>query len=357
MAEVNEELSLRELIIKIKEVARYISSKWYFLLIAVITGGAIGVFYAKSKVPVYYASTTFVLEANDRGGLSQYAGMAAMVGLDVGGNGGGIFQGDNILELYKSRRMIELALLSKTVPGSDELLVERFIAQKNMDNPESINTMDSLSTYFKTPLDLLGQEEVRKRDSLMSSYVKEINNTVLKVDKADKKSSLIKVDVVFPDEVFAKSFNESIVAHVNRFYTDTKIGKSLKNVQILEKKVDSVKRTLTGAIYSSAEVLDRTPNLNPTRQAQRIAPSQQAQYSAETNKIVLGQLIQNLELTKMSMLQEQPLIQLVDSPVYPLDVVKKSATLWAVFGGILAIFLTLAALIAVRMYHNVMQDK
>src|SRR5690606_11077352 len=104
------------------------------------------------------------------------------------------------------------------------------------------------------------------------------------------------------------------------FYRQTKTKKTVDNIAILEKKADSDRAVMTGAIYDAVQASDITPNINPTRQVQRVVPSQKAQFSAEANKAVLTQLQQNLELAKMALLQEQPLIQLVDQPVFPLKV-------------------------------------
>ena len=111
----DNEISLRELIQKIKNWFTFIRSKWVYLLIAIVLGAGLGFLYAKLKKPVYTATATFVLEdGGGGGGLGQYAGIASMVGLDLGGGGGsGIFSGDNILELYKSRTMITNPLVIK----------------------------------------------------------------------------------------------------------------------------------------------------------------------------------------------------------------------------------------------------
>src|SRR5690606_32597671 len=115
------------LILNVQGWIRYLLSKWRILLIAGIAGGMIGLFYSIRKDPLYIATTTFVLEGSDaKNRLSQYAGVAAMAGVDLGG-GGGLFQGDNILELYKSRTMLAKTLLSKVHSDSNVLLIERFI--------------------------------------------------------------------------------------------------------------------------------------------------------------------------------------------------------------------------------------
>src|SRR5690606_13064297 len=123
-------------------------------------------------------------------------------------------------------------------------------------------------------------------DSIITRFADAINKDVLSVEKPDKKLSIIQVEVSSPDEVFSKVFNENLVRRVNDFYVETKTKKSTENIAILETKIDSVRSVMEGAIYSAARVSDATPNLNPTKQTQRIAPTQQAQFSAETNKVM-----------------------------------------------------------------------
>jgi len=319
----SEEISLKELILKIQEWFRYLLSKWYILLVVGLIGATAGFFYAKSKKPIYTATTTFVLESGESGGggLGQYAGMAAMVGIDLGGAGGGIFQGDNLLELYKSRKMIEATLLTPSSGEGNKPLIDKFLTVTKTKELWKEKKPELLNIDFSIPTqpDALKQ---RQRDSVITLVVEVINKEVLKVGKPDKKLSIIKIDVKSEDEVFAKEFNEALVKEVNDFYVQTKTKKSLDNIAILQHKTDSVRAVMNGAISSAAVIIDATPNLNPTKQAQRIVPSQRSQFSAETNKAILGQLVQNLEMSKMTLLKESPLIQKLDEPIFPLKVDK-----------------------------------
>ena len=122
----NDEISLKELIQKLQGWYHYLLSKWKTIVLAGIIGGILGLTYAYLKKPMYTAETTFVLEEGESGGsLGQYAGLASMVGIDLGGSGGGIFKGDNILELYKSRKMIQETLLSEGIfEGKKEKLID-----------------------------------------------------------------------------------------------------------------------------------------------------------------------------------------------------------------------------------------
>ncbi len=352
-----DEVSVKELIVSLQGWVRYLWSKWLILLLAGVIGGALGLWYAFAKTPVYKATTTFVLEGGEgQGRMSQYAGMAAMVGINLGGSGGGLFQGDNILELYKSRSMLEQTLLSTIDSETEELLIERYVTYNKLDEAW-VDNPPLASLDFRQDPTQFNAETLRVRDSVITDIVNSVRSNLLNVSKPDKNLSIIQVEVTSPDETFSKSFNENLVRRVNDFYVQTKTKKSTDNIAILEAKVDSVREVMSGAIYSAARISDATPHLNPTRQTQRIGPSQEAQFSAETNKVILSQLVQNLEMARMAQLQEQPLIQLVDTPVYPLPVDRLGKAKGIVIGGFLLGFLTLLTLIGLKWYRDVMREE
>ncbi|WP_029278153.1 Wzz/FepE/Etk N-terminal domain-containing protein [Pedobacter borealis] len=348
----NDEISLKELILKICEWWRYLLSKWIIILICALLGGILGFWYAANKKPLYTATTTFVLEDEKGGGLGSLAGLASMAGVDLGGGGGGIFQGDNILGLYKSRTMLEQTLLTLVdVNGKKQLLVERYIdvnelRKKWAKKPELVN-LQFIADSLRDGTKLL--QPNRLRDSVLGDIVSDINKNYLNVAKPDKKLSTIQVDVKAKDELFAKNFNDALVKNVNEFYINTKTKKTLQNVKILQQKTDSVRAVMNGAIYTAVAVADATPNLNPTRQVQRVAPAQKAQFSAETNKAVLGEMVKNLELTKMTLLKETPLIQVIDQPIYPLTKERFGKLKGLIMGGFLAGFLVVLGLIVRRL--------
>lgn len=339
---VSGELSLGELAIKIKRWISYLLSKWYIILILLGIGIAGGLFYAKANKPIYMATTTFVLESGDNnsGGLGQVAGLAALAGLDFGSSSGGIFQGDNLLELYKSRKMIEAALYDPIPGDSSVLMVDKYLEISGLKKRWEKKKPTLLKISFKEAKQK-SSELQRAKDSVMNSIVANISDKDLVVDKLDKKLSIIKVELKSTNEVFAKDFNSALVKKVNEFYVKTKTKKSEDNIKILQHKTDSVRGVLNGAITSAAIVIDNTPNLNPTKQAQRIIPTQRSQFSAETNKAILSQLIQNLEMAKLSLMRETPLIQVIDEPVLPLSKKSIGVIKGIILGGVLGIFISL----------------
>ncbi|MHA4894097.1 lipopolysaccharide biosynthesis protein [Pedobacter sp. PWIIR3] len=356
----SEEISLKELISKANYFIIYLKTKWIFIFFFCLLGGITGFAYAWSKRPVYVAATSFVLDdgGGNGGSLSSIAGLASIAGIDLSNDGGGIFQGDNILELYKSRAMIEKALLTEiNYKGKAELLVDRYIDFNGLKKEWSKSPELKNMSFLNIGKEKSSNHCSRLQDSVLGKIVESINSSYLKVAKPDKKLSIIKAEVSSEDEFFAKTFNEQIVKNVNDFYVQTKTKKSLENITILQRKTDSVRTVMNGAIYNVAAVADATPNLNPTRQVQRSAPMQRSQFSVETNKAVLGSLLQNLEMIKMTLLKETPLIQIIDKPVYPLEVNRISKSKAIILGALSAGFLAIFMLLMRKVFKDIIAEQ
>lgn len=343
-----DEISLKEFILHIRGLYRYLLSKWLIILIFGLLGGTLGFLYAYHKKPIYTATSTFVLDNGDRGNaLGSLGGLAAMAGINVGSEGG-LFQSDNIIQLYKSRSMITKTLLSKvTIKGKQELLINRYIDYKKLrDKWKEAPQLKNLQ--FDSPV------FSRVQDSITAMCVNDINKNILRVSKSDQSNGIIEVEVKSNDEIFAKTFNDQMVENVNDFYIQTKTKKSTENLAILQQKTDSVRAKMNGAIYSAAAIADATPNLNPSRLAQRVAPIQRSQFNAETNKAILTELVKNLEMAKINVMHETPLIQVIDRPIYPLDKKGFGKAKGIVIGGLLMGFLICLVLVLRKMMQNIL---
>lgn len=357
MAEENinhteDEISLKELILKLREWFRYLLSKWKTILLAGIIGGILGFTYAYFKKPVYTAETTFVLEEGETGGgLGAYAGLASMVGVDLGGGGGGVFQGDNIIELYKSRRMIQQTLLRRdTFEGKQDLLINRYISFNELreaweDKPK-LKSIDFSIAQSQFTL---------QHDSIISKVVDDINANYLTVAKPDKKLSILKVEIKSKDELFAKSFADNIVATVNNFYVETKTKKSAENLAILQHQADSVRRALNYSIGGVAAAADANPNLNPAFQTLRV-PSQRRQVDVQASGAVYQEIVKNLEMAKITLRKEKPLIQVIDEPIFPLKKERFGKAKGIVLGGIIFGFLIILFLLARKIFNGILSN-
>jgi len=341
-----EEISLQDLVLKLKGWYKYLLTKWLVIVLAGVIGGILGLSYAYFKKLTYTAECTFVLEEGDGGGggLGEYAGLASMVGIDLGGGGGGIFKGDNILQLYKSRKMIEETLLAKdTFNNKPQLLINRFIDFYELQD-KWIKKVDLSKLNFAVPTNKF----TRAQDSVINQLVIEINKKYLNVAKIDKKLSIIKVSFNSKDELFAKSFTNNIVQKVNQFYVETKTKKSAENLAILQKQTDSVKSVLNNSIGGVALAIDANPNLNPAFQTLRV-PSQRRQVDVQASGAVYQEIVKNLEMAKITFRKDKPLIQIIDEPVFPLESDRIGRLIGLIIGGGLSCFIVALFLITKKL--------
>lgn len=341
-----EEESLKELILQIQDWIKYLWRKKWIVIIVGLMGGVIGLVASLLSTPTYSAKVSFVLEDSKSGGGSSLGGLAAMAGINLGGGGGGLFQGDNILELYKSRSMLTKTLLSSTdSTGPKALLIDRYIEMKQMREKWEDKGFADIN-FHGNPKNFS-----RAQDSIIGKMVKNIRENMLTINKPDKMMNQITVETKSPDELFSKYFTESLVQNVTDFYVETRTKKSKENVDVLQFQVDSVRKALNEAIKDVAVSNDF--NLNPARQNLRVG-SAQRQVDIQANEAILKELVKNLELAKVSFRKDSPLIQVIDYPVLPLEQEQLGKKKGIILGGLISGFLIVMVLIGRKYYRDIM---
>jgi uncharacterized protein involved in exopolysaccharide biosynthesis len=334
----SNEIPVSELLRNLADTLRFLTGKWLLILVTGVLLGLVGVLYAWLQKPDYIAQLTFVTE-NDKGSeLGMYAGIAAQFGIDIGSGSGGAFEGDNLIELLKSRNLVEKTLLSST-PSSRNLLIERYL--KNHDF--RLKRLEDGSVPV-VHFDENGNNS-RVEDSILYKVYENIVKTQLEIERVDKKLNLISITMKDSDEPFAKEFTEKLSQNVIQYYTDYKSKRSRQNVQVLQKQTDSVRSMLFGNISEVAAMNDL--NVNPIRQSVKTG-SQRKQIDVQVNGALYGELLKNLELSKIVLRKETPLIQIIDAPKYPLKKKKLGRLLGGFIFSFAGVFLLVIVLIVRR---------
>ena len=352
-----DEISLKELILKIKDWYRFLLSKWIVLLAAGIFGGAIGVGYAFMQKPTYTATLSFALEDEKQGGggLSGALGLASSLGIDLGTSAGGAFSGANLIELMKSRKIVEKALLNpNTINGKTQSLAQYFI------NFNELNKNWSKNSALKNILFDVEADRAKytlQQDSILGNVYASIAgaNGLLSVAQKDKKISIINIEVKSTNELFSKTFTESIAQEVSSYYIEIKSKKARQNMEILQRQTDSIRAELNGAITGVASAADNTFGLNPAMLVRK-TPGTRRQVDVQANTAILTQLVTNLEMAKVSLRKETPLIQVIDKPILPLKKEKIGKLKSLIIGGFLAGFLMALVLISKKLFAGILED-
>jgi hypothetical protein len=349
----NDEISLKELILKIKEWFAYLKSKWKTIFLAGIIGGVIGLTIAWLDKPTYKATLTFAMEDDKGGGggLSGALGIASSFGIDLGGaNVGGAFAASNLTELMKSRLIVEKVLLSPTlINGKITTLAEYYIQindlRKAWKKKPALKNIHFLVNDDRSLYTL-------QQDSILKEIHKDlIDKDHLSIMQKDKKVTILSIEVTSEDEQFSKIFCESIAKETSDFYIETKSKRARLNANVLQKQVDSVRFELNGAITGVATETDNVYNLNPAFNIKG-APTKKKQIDVQANTAILTNLVVQLELAKITLRKETPLIQLIDRPTFPLTKEKLGIFITFIWGIIFSSFFTILYLIIRKQFKN-----
>ena len=353
---IDDKITFRELLLRMVSWIQIFRAKWKLILLLSVVGAVLGALASVIKKPVYTAETSFVLEeTNTMGGMGGMSGIASLLGINLGslGSANGLFQGENILELYRSESMLAQTLLSPSSEAeSDRFLIERYIQFNKLDKKWS-NKVDFSQLDFHKERDSFTVQQ----DSVVREIIKEIKKRNLEVGKPDRKLSIIKIAVRSKDEAFAKMFNETLVKNVNEFYYQTKTKKTGENLEILQYQTDSVRQVLNQSLEKYAAVQDLIPNPNPLLQKATVE-ARRSQVDVQASLAVYEEMVKNLEIAKINHRNNSPLIQIIDSPRYPLEEARIKLGVGMVVGAAIFFLLALFYIYLSGLFHaNFREEK
>lgn len=314
--EENKEYSLVDIINTIKSFSNYLLRKWWLLILVIITGTILGIVFYHRQKPNYRATTTFVLE--EKSGGSSLAGLASQFGINIGSGGGEtLFAGDNILNIIKSKKVVQKVLLKKVGDTlSTKTLADLYLeftgiktSWRNRPLLANINFAN-----IKGPLNEI-------QDSVLNSIQETIVRKNLSVEKTSKLGSIIQVQIAAENCSFARLVSLGLVDETAKLYYAIKTGTAEANIAQLQRRADSLLLLLNRKSFAAAanQPLDINPALRTA-----IVPSEIATRDKTVLATLYAEVTKNLEASKLLLSQQAPVIQILDQPQYLLDSNKKS---------------------------------
>ena len=319
---------LRDVIESIKRFFSYLRSQFMLIALCAVVGLVLPLIYRAMQKPAYAASTTFILEEKSASG-GGLAGIASQVGLDLGslGSGSSLFTGDNILDIIKSRVIIEKVLLTPISGSAGKTLADLYLDFTGLGErlPAPVS-FAILSDSAVAPVHSVYQ------DSVLYVMYEQIAKKNVSVDRLNKKGSIFKIVTVSQNQVFSKNFAERLLKETTTYYVNVKTSTAAANVKRLQARGDSLLRVLNAKSYNAASFQILDPNVAFK------SMSVPAEVSSRDKSIVFSiyaEVTKNLEMSRIALVSQTPVIQLLDVPKYPLMDDRKSYVFLG-FAGLLA---------------------
>jgi hypothetical protein len=329
----------------ILEFFRYLLRKWWLFVITGAVAGVLGIVYAGMQEINYESNLSFVLQqGGSGGGVSGALTLAAQFGLNLGGSEDA-FSGDNILEIIKSRRIVEKVFLSvDSFNNRPYTLVEYFLNEPGAGHSKEQPKSGGIHFPPGQPRSSFSYEQ----DSLLFLAYKNFVASNINAGRPDKSLSIYSVKILSGNEKFTKIFTDRIIHETDSFYTEISSKKERETLEVLEQRVASMKGNLAASISSRAASQDA--NVNPAF-AEAQVPLQKQQANIQVYGGAYAEMFKNLELARYQYLNKIPLIQIIDGAEYPMKKIKVSKLKTGLYFAIGAAFLLVILLWLKRIYR------
>jgi len=323
---------LGDVIESIKRFLSYLRSQVLMITFCAIVGLVLPLVYRAMQKPAYAASTTFILEEKSAAG-GGLAGIASQVGLDLGSLGGGgssVFSGDNILDIIKSRIIIEKVLLTPISGNSGKTLADLYLDFTGLGE-----RLPAPVSFAIPSASVIAPAHSVYQDSVLYVMYDQIAKKMVSVDRLNKKGTIFKIVTVSQNQVFSKNFAERLLKETTTYYVNVKTSNAAANVKRLQARGDSLLRVLNAKSYATASFQILDPNVAFK------SMSVPAEVSSRDKSIVFSiyaEVTKNLEMSRIALVSQTPVIQLLDVPKYPLMDDRKSYLFLGLVGFIAGIF-------------------
>ena len=347
MEQYNDEIQLKDILIKLSEYKAYLLKKKFAIIGFCFAFFAIGLAIAFTSETKYKAELTFVVE--DEQSLSPLAGMsgiASQFGFDLGGGSSTTFSKQNIMELLKSRGVVEATLLEEgTIDGKKDLLVEHYITIEEFREVWAKSEEFSGVNFNKA--------STLEHDSILGVNWKELTETNLNIEMQNEETNIINLSFISANEQFAKQFTETLIDEMSKMYITHQTKQARNTLDFLQDRADSVFVELDKSEKEFARVKDINQRI--IKASGRLKELQLMREVEVLNTMYL-EIVKNLEISKMTLLNQTPIINIIDKPILPLEEEKLSKTMAGILGGFLGGLLSVCFFIFGKLFKDALVE-
>jgi len=346
MEQHNDEIQLKDILIKLSEYRAYFLTKKVIILSVSFLFFVIGIVIAFFSETKYNAELTFVVEEESRSSpLGSMSGIASQFGFDLGGNSSSTFSQQNILELLKSRGVVVATLLQNAkVNSKNDLLIEHYL-EINKVRETWIENEDFNGISFHDKLTYI-------HDSISGNIWNSIIGDQLLIELQSDEANIINLSYTSIDEQYAKQFVEILIEEMSKMYTSHQTAQANNTLDFLQNRADSVFIELELVEEEFAKTKDINQRI--VKASGRLKELQLMRRVEVLNTMYL-EIVKNLELSKLTLLNQTPIINIIDKPILPLKEGKVSKLLGGILGGFLGGFLIVSFFIFRKLFKDALE--
>ena len=286
----------------------------------------------------YIAELTFVIEdpQSTASVLGSMSGIASQFGFEMGDGSSNTFSQSNILALLKSRRVVESAFMQKTkLADRQGLLIEHYLR---------INYTEE--NLFSIPFN---DKQTFVRDSIISNIWRDIIEDKLVVEMKSDEANIISLSFSSLNDKFAKQFTEVLIDEMSKMYIVHKTAQAKLTLDFLEEREDSVENELELAEEEFAKIKDINQRI--IKASGRLKELQLMRKVSVLNAMYM-EIVKSLELSKITLLNNTPIINIIDKPILPLQKDDASHVTLGLLGAFIGSFFSVSFFIFRKLFRD-----
>jgi len=341
----NDEIQLKDILIKLSEYKVFLLKKKVAIIAFSFLFFVIGVVYTFTLNTKYNAELTFVVEADGGTSLGAMSGIASQFGFDIGGGESSTFSQSNVIELLKSRGVIHNTLMQNAkVNSKNDLLIEHYL-EINEIKDELVKSNNFKGFPFHDNTGYI-------KDSISGVIWLTIIADLI-IEMQSNEANIITLSYTSLNQEFAKEFVEKLIAEMSKMYISHKTAQANSTLDFLQNRADSVFVELEIAEQEFAKVKDINQRI--VKASGRLKELQLMRRVEVLNTMYL-EIIKNLELSKITLLNKTPIINIIDKPILPLVENRGSKILAGLLGGFLGGFLSVCYFIFRKLFKEALAE-
>jgi len=356
-----DDISLKELVLKIQDYIRHFRNRWKSITAFAIVCAVIAVAVNLNKPKSYTAELTFMLNMDERGLGS---GLSSILGQFGFGLGNGETNYDRILKLSKARIITENAVFdSLKLGGHSDFLANHLIAEL-----ESINkwgqagllglSSDSLSLEdFRFSHDSVPAFNILENKALKSLHYHLAGNDKqagLFTSEYDELTGIMRLQLTSSNHDLSIELVNKMFEKLSEYYIQKSTEKQKYEYDILKSKYDSINYVLNSVQLRLANLEDSNKSL-----FRKIDVLEKNRLKIEQQKLqfIIGKAEEQLQIAKIALDNKTPYIQLIDSPLPPIKPDNKSLVYYILLGLILGCLIAMVFYGSVKLIMDILQQE
>ena len=341
-----ETISIKDIILILKENLGHLKKRWYFILLAVLVFDSL--FFVKyfflDKIK-YTASMGVLLNTNNASGLGSIMG-----GLGLGFGNQDVTALDKVTAIMKSQEIIGRSLLMPTaLPAKNGILANYFadsLGYKKNWRESKDPVLKSFTEFKSHSLDSCSAQEWQALQDIRGSLTGK-KGLEFKVGE----EGILAITYATTNELLTVEILDNIYEQTDRYYMNNDAKSDNDLFKSIQKRRDSISQALAGKQSAIASYKERnTGTLFPTEDVP-IAKMQQDIMILASMK---GEVMKNYELSKLSLETKQPYIRALDLPRSPLVPEFPSLLKNMLIGTILGLILSCGPIIGIKQIQSIM---